>query len=355
MGKNKRLKGAFSSAKNKPQRLHALPKQSSNPKISQASSKTTTQEPKSLTQHADPTIPFKKNDRILLVGEGDLSYAASLVKAHGCTNVTATVFEKNFKELEEKYPHVCDNIAIVVPEDVDLLRTESSGKDGVIGEREAGSWETSEKENKQRIHQSLIANSEEAASGDASEDDTAETPRVGKVLYNIDAVKMGPFYDPIAKSQGRGKIGAFDHIAFMFPHVGGKSTDVNRQVRYNQELLVSFFRRSLPCLAPNGNICVTIFDGQPYELWCIRNLARHVGLAVEKSFRFQASAYPGYRHSRTLGVVKNKDGEVSEGAWKGEERAARTYVFRKQGELPAQPKVSKKRKGDPDLDDSDGD
>lgn len=37
---------------------------------------------------------------------------------------------------------------------------------------------------------------------------------------------------------------------------------------------------------------------------------------------FQTSAYPGYKHARTLGNV-----EGAGGAWKGEERKARTYVF----------------------------
>ncbi|KAJ8105542.1 hypothetical protein ONZ43_g7388 [Nemania bipapillata] len=117
-----------------------------------------------------------------------------------------------------------------------------------------------------------------------------------------------------------------DHIIFNFPHVGGKSTDVNRQVRYNQELLVSFFQRAIPSLAPGGSIVVTLFEGEPYTLWNIRDLARHSGLQVERSFRFQASAYPGYHHARTLGVVRNRDGEVG-GGWKGEDRAARSYVF----------------------------
>lgn len=71
-------------------------------------------------------------------------------------------------------------------------------------------------------------------------------------------------------------------------------------------------------------IIVTLFESEPYTLWNIRDLARHVGLKVGRSFKFQASAYPGYRHARTLG---NVDGVVSGGAWRGEERAARTYVF----------------------------
>lgn len=132
--------------------------------------------------------------------------------------------------------------------------------------------------------------------------------------------------------------------------MGGKSTDVNRQVRYNQELLVEFFKRALLSLAPGGTLIVTLFEGEPYTLWNVRDLARHSGLQVERSFRFQASAYPGYHHARTLGVVKNKQGDVG-GGWKGEDRAARSYVFVRKDEVPKA--VSKKRKRSGDDEDSD--
>lgn len=69
-------------------------------------------------------------------------------------------------------------------------------------------------------------------------------------------------------------------------------------------------------------------------MWNIRDLARHSGLQVEKSFKFQAKAYPGYKHARTLGVVRGKNGEVG-GGWRGEERAARSFVFVKKGDAPA--------------------
>lgn len=93
------------------------------------------------------------------------------------------------------------------------------------------------------------------------------------------------------------------------------------------ELLVNFFKASIPSLATRGSIIVTLFDGMPYSLWNIRDLARHSGLAVERSFKFQAQAYPGYKHARTIGVVKNKEGEEADSAWKGEERPSRTFVF----------------------------
>ena len=111
------------------------------------------------------------------------------------------------------------------------------------------------------------------------------------------------------------------------------------------ELLVGFFQGALPLLAQGGFIVVTIFSGEPYDLWNIRDLARHVGLKVGRSFRFHASAYPGYKHARTLGNIR--DG----GGWKGEDRGARTYMFESKDEEDPQLQRKVKRGDDTDEDD----
>lgn len=118
------------------------------------SSKPKASTPPSPARSQPPTIPFAPDDSILLVGEGDLSFAASLVEHHVCGNVTATVLESKRDELVEKYPHAAENI--------DKIEAEG-----------------------------------------------------GKVVYGVDARKMGPWAHKRGKEAA---VGTMDRIMFNFPH-----------------------------------------------------------------------------------------------------------------------------------------
>ncbi|TFB02253.1 hypothetical protein CCMA1212_006042 [Trichoderma ghanense] len=300
-------------------------------------------------QHDEPVIPFGRHDRILLVGEGDLSFAASIVEHHGCTNVTATVLEKDHAELVAKYPAVDAYIAVINRRPGH--RDSNAAGAGVGAEPDGQLNDKDGHDAKDKEHDDEDNYEQEEGEEVGEEDDDDDTKRkpstiTNKLIYNVDATKFPP---SIARAP-------HDRIIFNFPHVGGKSTDVNRQVRYNQELLVSFFQRCLASpgapLAPGGSVVVTLFEGEPYTLWNIRDLGRHAGLQLERSFRFQAGVYPGYRHARTFGVVRNKKGEESSG-WKGEERPARSYVFMRKEEVEGQASKKRKRAADDSSSDED--
>ncbi|PVI03440.1 hypothetical protein DM02DRAFT_716828 [Periconia macrospinosa] len=296
-------KAAAAASSNKTTNAPAAKKQKPNPQkaTSQSTSTPNTStpskpkpKPKTYQASQKPPIPFGTHDKILLVGEGDFSFTRSLVLDHGCANVTATSYDSR-DEVLAKYPRFAE-----IEEELTNLTPPVPLHFGVDATRVAG-------------YKNVRP---------AEEDDAEDS------------------------NERKGK-GTWDTIAFLFPHTGGLSTDVNRQARANQSLIVSFFsscltspspppppstkkqhpqQQHLPFLKPGGHILVSLFEGEQYDRWCIRNLARHVGLKCKTSFRFDWEEYPSYRHVRTLGVVEGG------GGWKGEEREARLFVFEKEAE-----------------------
>ncbi|CAG8894793.1 unnamed protein product [Penicillium egyptiacum] len=355
--------------------------------------------PKKASMQANqrPIVPFLRKDRILLIGEGDFSFGRSLAKQYKCRNLCATCYDSK-EALYDKYPQAPQNVS-------DILSVSAKPKP-------AGN-ETEKQPEKRK--------SEDQDSTNPNPSPNQQTP---KVIFSVDARKLGApagggkeiragfarrerkrpaWYqqsEPAGLPYQPG--GPWDVICFNFPHVGGLSTDVNRQVRANQELLVAFFKACVPLVSKPpplmdadedewvyadgeesgeededededgeggegeelgkdddttgkgfrtgpGQILVTLFEGEPYTLWNIKDLARHAGLVVVTSFRFPWTSYEGYSHARTAGHIEGKDGE--RGGWRGEDREARMYVFEVKQKEPAK-KGGKKRSRDDDSSDS---
>ena len=225
-----------------------------------------------LQQNQKPTIPFEPTNRILLIGEGrhSLSHLPnSILTALGDFSFAASLVTQ----------HACTSVTATTFE----------------------------------APSTLLGKHPQAAAHIKTLQSFSQT-----VLYNIDATKLGLPHSPSGALLRRHP---WDRIIFNFPHTGGLTKDVNRQVRANQELLVKFFERAKELLAADGMIVVTVFEGEPYTLWNVRDLARHAALIVGRSFQFEAKAYDEYKHARTLGNLE------SGGGWKGEERGARTFCL----------------------------
>ncbi|RUS21139.1 hypothetical protein BC937DRAFT_93526 [Endogone sp. FLAS-F59071] len=75
----------------------------------------------------------------------------------------------------------------------------------------------------------------------------------------------------------------------------------------------------------HGELHVTLKSGAPYDLWNVRQLVKQTGsLAVKTTLPFVPEAYPGYEHRRTLGF---KDGTSKAGNEEIEGKSPKTYVF----------------------------
>lgn len=312
-------------------------------------------------------VLFRKHDRVLLVGEGDFSFAASLARQNNVAAIVASSFDDE-TVLEQKYPEVKATLQELQASSLPLR--DSSTDENWTETDEWNGFSTDD-------------------STDVAPETGANTPvrPITTVLHGVDATALSKNHKKVLNQHA-----PFTKIVFNFPHTGGLSTDVNRQVRANQELLVGFFSAAKPYLATqarpareiirsspeddhydsqgeekgdeeavaalsSGQILVTLFEGEPYTLWNIRDLARHCGLQVIESFKFPWTAYPGYRHARTIGNIttgKDRSDEGKrKGAWRGEEREARTYVLGLKDGVKDKHRNTKKRKRDGEGDSSD--
>ncbi|PKY05370.1 hypothetical protein P168DRAFT_309706 [Aspergillus campestris IBT 28561] len=319
------------------------------------------------SQQQRPIVPFGRKDRVLLIGEGDFSFARALVTQHRCKNVLATCYDDK-ETLYSKYPQAEQNVN-------DVLTAFAKTKDSSGANAEEND-DQPEKQNQQnqRRHGPDVLFSVDArklgASAGGGKDVRGGYHRKEPRLPAWVEAKRG------APSNAGGGGGPWDLICFNFPHVGGISTDVNRQVRANQELLVAFFKACVPLLSlppvvhsegvdddewemsesesdleesdedddqsqtgakditarterklrtDPGQILVTMFEREPYTLWNVKDLARHAGLRVVTSFKFPWASYEEYAHARTIGEIEGKNG--GRGGWRGEDRDARMYVF----------------------------
>lgn len=243
-------------------------------------------------------VPFDPDETLLLVGEGDFSFARAIVAANYIKpeNLVATSYDASPRELELKYPHsFTENYKFLMDHGV-------------------------------------------------------------KVFFKVDATNLIQSlkiskHTPWKRIVGEGlENKPLQNIMFNFPHTGRGIKDQDRNIKEHQELVLGYFQSGKKLLnlinsevgkeamhsiqgyavSPDeksvggrdncGKIIISIFTGEPYDSWEVKYLARENGLKLERSSKFYWENYPGYRHRRT-----NSEQNTTKPA---AEREARVYIFK---------------------------
>lgn len=256
-----------------------------------------------------PTIPFTPTDKILLIGEGNFSFAHALVidpplslEHLPPSNITATSYDSE-EECYDKYP-------------------DAKSKVDVLLERGA------------------------------------------EVLFGVDGTRL--------EKCNALKKRLFDRVVFNFPHAGKGITDQDRNILSNQMLILGFLRSVVSCLAEGtiptrnlsqkprkpaddddddddnmnddedidapspsttqgarGTVLITLRNVPPYTNWDVPRLAKtppkpaslgtppNPNYKLLRSFVFHRKMWKGYEHRMTKGERAHGRGTTGEG---GEDR-----------------------------------
>ena len=110
--------------------------------------------------------------------------------------------------------------------------------------------------------------------------------------FEIDAAKLHECYAE----------NSFDLVMFTHPHTGVPNTDPTN-VSSNQRLLCDFLNSAYRILKPDGEIQITLKNGDHYDKWGLPALLEKcAGLKLRSKGTFDASKFPGYKHRLTVGT-----------------------------------------------------
>eukprot|EP00041_Stephanoeca_diplocostata_P019479 m.420333 g.420333 ORF g.420333 m.420333 type:complete len:347 (+) comp21316_c0_seq7:224-1264(+) len=199
-----------------------------------------------------PPVPYCAEQRILIVGDGNLSWARALCMRLGSgANIIATTYEPE-SELLEKYP-----------ESADIVRTLKESYGATVAH---------EIDATQLLH-----------------------PKYVSLFRDCHERQLGKSRDEKETSV------IFDRIIFMFPLVPlTKTLEAHKAapdpVISNKLLIWKFLRCASEILEPvKGEIHIASKDVKPYTMWRIPDLADGAErVAYLRCEKFDAAVYPGY-------------------------------------------------------------
>lgn len=258
-------------------------------------------------------IPFAPDDTVLLVGEGDFSFAVSVLKQKLVKRITPTSLDSEDQVIKKYGDAAKANIEFLrsfVPEEDD---------DQLAAELDDVSDEENDEEGalklKDFVHKPVKWSCAPLFSIDGTKLNTLKPIRsvlnrpteISKTVASETVIRT-PAQRARANANARNisndsKQGHFDSIVFNFPHTGSGIKDQTRNVLQHQQLLIQFLGAAKPLIKPGtGVIAVSMFEGLPYELWNLKGFAKTKhNLVLRRSGKFEWAAFPGYYHRLTAG------------------------------------------------------
>ncbi|KAI9322748.1 hypothetical protein BX666DRAFT_1898086 [Dichotomocladium elegans] len=239
---------------------------------------------------------FNSNDRILLIGEGNFSFARAIAEHYlkeKPEHITATCLDTE-DILYEKYgDEVKANVQALRDRGVPVL----FGIDGTQLEKY--------KLVKKNKYTKIIFNFPHAGAGIKDQDHNV---RSNQALLNSFFASAAPLLSE------RGQIRRHQSILDLKEEeVLDEDEKEIRALIAEEEGRWEGKEEEEPL--PDGEIHITIKTCKPYDLWDVKGLAKTSGyLAVKSTLPFNPAFYPGYEHRRTLGfregVSKDKNAEI---------------------------------------------
>eukprot|EP00842_Homolaphlyctis_polyrhiza_P001934 jgi/Hompol1/2741/HPOL_000630-RA len=220
-------------------------------------------QPKKIDIRSRKGFEFEADDTVLLVGEGNFSFASSLMDAtSGQITLVATAFDTE-QTLLEKYPDSKEHLQSLEDWEVQVL----FGVDATALDRTK----------------------------------SLRRKRFTKIIFNFPHVGLG------IKDQDRNVQKNQQLIALFLESA--------------KPLLAS--RRRMND-TKDGLIFITLKTGPPYDLWNVKGLAKACDLVCIKSFAFDPDQFPRYSHRRTIGF---EDGISAADNSEITKNTSRTYAF----------------------------
>ncbi|KAJ2446215.1 hypothetical protein GGF42_005763 [Coemansia sp. RSA 2424] len=271
-----------------------------------------------------PFFPYRKHNAILLVGEGNFSFAHSIAKRLGSgVNITATAYDSQ-QIVAQKYT---DDAAKHIAEFEALGGTVLYDIDGTALENHS--------ELKGRSFTHIVFNFPHAGAGIKDQTKNIQTNQLLMVGFFTSAQRYltagalprvpetssdGIFEFEGAQATVVYAEGDNSDTDIVFGDFGGSYTSGALDNNDGGEIRDEF----KPNLDYPGQIHVTLKSGLPYDQWNIKRLAKECGLVSHTTHPFELDAFPGYEHRRTLGfkqgLSKDENQEIRD-------KAPKLYAF----------------------------